>query len=215
MLEHLQEFYAHVSGFFEFDVLDLIGRYGPWFYPLTVIWTFLEGETFLIFAGYAASLGLLDFSILVACAWAGSFAGDQLWFILGRRYGQHLLQRFPRWIGGIETALMLARKYNTAFILSFRFIYGIRNVSSFALGMSGLKWLRYLVLNLIAAGLWAITFAGAGHLFGQASQAVLGNAARNFSLLMLAVFICVAWFVVMLHRRHRRKLAEAESTTQR
>ncbi len=36
------------------DVNQLIADYGGWFYAITFLWTFLEGETFVIFAGAAA-----------------------------------------------------------------------------------------------------------------------------------------------------------------
>jgi membrane protein DedA with SNARE-associated domain len=210
VLEQLQQLYLTVTGWFDFDVLELAKHYGPLFYPITVLWTFLEGETFVIFAGYAASLRLLNLPLLIVSAWIGSFAGDQLWFFLGRRYGQHLLQRYPRWLPGVEIALGLARRYNTIFILSFRFIYGIRNVSSFALGMSGLSWLRFLGLNLIAAGVWSVVFAGGGYLFGQASEAMLGDMAQDFGLAMLAVFLLIVTVVIAMHRRHRRKLSDPD-----
>ena len=31
-------------------VFDLIKSYGEWFYVITFIWTFFEGETFVIFS---------------------------------------------------------------------------------------------------------------------------------------------------------------------
>ena len=43
-----------------------------------------------------------------------------------------MLRRYPRWQPGVDKALGLLEKYSTAFILSFRFVYGIRNFSSFA-----------------------------------------------------------------------------------
>ena len=55
-------------------------------------------------------------------------------------------------------------RYDTGFILSFRFIYGVRNFSSFALGLSAVHWERFLRLNFLAAGLWAATFVAAGYL---------------------------------------------------
>jgi membrane protein DedA with SNARE-associated domain len=212
LLQQLHELYLHVVSHFDFDVLELIQAHSLLFYPITVVWTFFEGETFIIVAGYAAHRGLLNMPALIAAAWVGSFAGDQLWFFLGRRYGQHLLRRFPRWLAGVETALGLARRYNTVFILSFRFIYGIRNVSSFALGMSGLQWTRFCVLNLIAAGVWSITFAGSGYLFGEASAAMFGEFAQKFGLVALLALLLVVWAIVSLHRRHRRKIAEAGSS---
>jgi len=211
VLEQLHQLYLTVAGWFDIDVLQLAKHHGPLFYPITVVWTFLEGETFVIFAGYAASLHVLNLPLLIAAAWVGSFAGDQLWFFLGRRYGQLLLQRYPSWLPGVEIALGLARRYNTIFILSFRFIYGIRNVSSFALGMSGLPWLRFLGLNFIAAGLWSLAFAGSGYFFGRASEAVLGDVAQDVGLILLALILLVLGAAFALRRRQRRRHEEASS----
>ena len=85
--------------------------------------------------------------------------------------------------------MKLLKKYSTGFVLSFRFIYGVRNFSSFAMGMSGLAWSRFAMLNFIAAGVWAVCFAGAGYLAGMALQHVLGDLATGFGLLMLAAFL--------------------------
>src|SRR5258705_356945 len=83
---------------------------------------------------------------------------------------------------GVETALRWLERYNTGFILSFRFIYGVRNISSFAMGMSAVRWQRFLCLNFLAAGLWAASFVAAGYFLGHAFRAVLGHLVRSFSL---------------------------------
>jgi membrane protein DedA with SNARE-associated domain len=178
-----------------------IAHYGGLFYLVTLVWTALEGETFVLLAGYASARGLLNLPLLVMCAWIGSFCGDQFYFFLGRRFGTRVLRRFPRWQPGVDRALRLLERYDTGFILSFRFIYGVRNFSSFAMGMSPLRWSRFLVLNFIAAGLWAITFAGGGYMFGEALSAVLGDAAEIMGLVALVVFVVV---VTYLLRRQKR-----------
>jgi membrane protein DedA with SNARE-associated domain len=205
------------------DVNQLIADYGAWFYPITFLWTFLEGETFVIFAGAAAQQGHLHLYWLIAAAWAGSFSGDQLYFFIGRKWGVRLLDRFPRYRPPVDVALGFLRKYNTWFILSFRFIYGIRNVSSFAMGMSGLPWTRFLVLNFVAAGLWACTFAGSGYMLGKAFSAVLGDVAESFGLVMLGIFLIIISGVVIMHKRLqqreaallRRRLAEDRAREER
>lgn len=185
------------------DILRLIEEWGNLFYVVSFVWAFFEGETFVIFAGAAVQQGLLSYSLLVSTAWLGSFAGDQLYFFIGRRWGVGLLARFPRWKPGVESALAWLRKYNTWFILSFRFIYGVRNFSSFAMGLSGLPWPRFFVLNFIAAGLWANVFAGAGYLLGSIFEAALGNIAQNFGYVMLGVFATIVGVVVLMHRRRK------------
>ena len=185
----------------------LIAEYGLWFYVITFVWTFLEGETFVLCAGFLAAQGLIDAPLLLACAWLGSFTGDQTYFWTGRRFGPRILKRFPRWRGGVDNAFAWLKRYSTAFILSFRFIYGVRNFSSFALGMSGLDWRRFLFLNFIAAGIWAIAFVGTGYLFGHVFRSMLGNIARDFSLLMLGVFVVMFGGMFLVHRLQKRRLS--------
>jgi len=196
-----------VDAIASFDIYQVIQNHGEWFYPITFIWAFLEGETFVIFAGAAASQGLLNVYFLIAAAWLGSFCGDQTYFYIGRRWGARLLARFPRWQGGVDTALRLLTKYHVGFILSFRFIYGVRNFSSFAMGMSGLSWPRFAFLNFIAAGIWATSFASAGYLLGRAVSSV----AENFLLVMLGVFVLVFAIMWFVHRQTKQRVAQSDA----
>ncbi len=187
--------------------IDWIAGYGDWFYLLTFVWTFFEGETFVIFAGIASSpaFDILRVDYLIACAWIGSFCGDNLYFFLGRRYGHRLIARFPRLKPGTDVALDLLHKYNTGFILAFRFIYVVRNFSSFACGMSNLFWPRFMMLNFIAAGVWSCTFAGAGYLLGE----VFTKAAWPIKIVVLCLFATLITLAIRTHRANKRKVAEA------
>jgi membrane protein DedA with SNARE-associated domain len=187
------------------DFNQLIADHGASFYLIAFVWTFLEGETVILCAGFAAAQGLLDPYLLLGAAWLGSFAGDQCYFWLGRNFGTRLLDRFPRWRPGVGRALHWLERYNTGFILSFRFIYGVRNFSSFALGLSAIDWRRFLKLNFLAAGLWAASFVATGYFLGHAWRAMIGDVARSFSLAMLGGFVAIAIGMTLLHRWQRRR----------
>ncbi|SRR5712671_144444 len=187
------------------DINELIAQNGACLYSIVFLWTFLEGETIVIFAGFAVAQGLVDPLLLLGAAWLGSFAGDQLYFWLGRQFGVKLLDRFPRWRHGVDGALRWLERYDAGFILSFRFIYGVRNFSSFALGLSAVKWDRFLRLNFAAAGLWAASFIAIGYFLGHAFRAVLGDLARSFGLVMLGVFVAIGAGMWLLHRLQRRR----------
>ena len=191
------------------DINQLIAGHGSWAYPIVLVWTFLEGETIVLFAGFAAAQGLLDPRLLLLAAELGSFAGDQTYFWIGRRFGPRLLGRFPRWQNGAETALQWLERYDTGFILSFRFIYGVRNISSLAMGLSAIRWQRFLTLNFLAAMLWAACFVALGYFFGSAFRAVLGDIIRSFSLGMLGAFVAFAVGVGLVHRVQKRRPAGA------
>lgn len=196
------------------DIEKLIVEYQTWFYGITFLWTFLEGESFVIIAGAASFKGHLNIYLLILAAWIGSFCGDQLYFLLGRKFGRRILARFPRFEGGVQVALDMLHKYHTLFILTYRYIYGVRNVASFAMGMSGLSWPRFAALNFIAAFIWANSFAWAGYLLGKAFEAVLGDITQNFGYIMLGVFVFVVSLLTLIHwrakkRHEKRKAAEA------
>jgi membrane protein DedA with SNARE-associated domain len=194
------------------EIIDLIETYGDLFYPIIFVWTFLEGETIVIFGGYAGYHGIANPWFLLMSAWFGSFLGDQLYYFLGMRYGDKLLARFPKARPKVDLALILLRRYNIMFIMSFRFIYGVRNVSSFAVGLSGLSWLRFAFLNLVAAGLWASSFVGIGYVFGHVSEEVLGKGAKAFGFTTLLVFILIIVIVMRVVSRPPKTPIPIEDT---
>jgi len=187
------------------DIGQLIAEHGAVFYLIAFLWTFLEGETFVLFAGFAAAQGLLNPMLLLLATLFGSFSGDQTYFWIGRCFGLRLLNRFPRWRYGVESALYWLERYNTGFILSFRFIYGVRNFSSFAMGMSAVHWKRFMILNFIAASVWAASFVAVGYFLGHVFRALLGHLVRSFSLAMLVAFVVLTVGIWLFHRLQKRR----------
>ncbi len=178
------------------SVPDLIHHYGLWFYLLTFVWTALEGETFVLFAAWAAQRGLLNIEALFAAAWLGSVCGDQVFFWLGRTQGVRLLGWFPRAKPRIDKALAWLEHHATGFILSYRFLYGLRNISGFAVGLSHLGWKRFTVLNVIAGFLWAAAFCAVGYAFGDVlehlgphREEAVGERVHTLTLAALGLFL--------------------------
>jgi membrane protein DedA with SNARE-associated domain len=168
-------------------------------YLATFVWTFFEGETFVLVAGFAAAEGAVNAPLLLLSAWLGSFAGDQCWFWVGRQFGQRVLARRPVWRARVDRALAWLERFDAGFILTFRFIYGIRNISSFALGVSAIGWRRFMLLNFAGAGIWAISFVGAGYLFGDAFDHVASGI--KIAVLSAAALLGGACLVYRLRRR--------------
>ena len=145
------------------QIAEFWAQWGHLAYVGAAIWAFLEGETFVLFAAaLGAAYDLVNPWILIGSVWFGSYTGDQLWFFLGKRYGRGAIKRIPGGEAHLGRAERLVHRYGDAFVLSFRFIYGVRNVASAACGMAGMSHARFAVLNFIAAGLWATTFVAVG-----------------------------------------------------
>ena len=135
----------------------LIETYGYW---AVLGGTLLEGETVLLLAGFAAHRGYLDLPSVIGIAIAGSFLGDQAFFFLGRYQGLKLLNRFPKYAERVGVAQAKLARYHTPLILAVRFLYGLRTVLPFAIGMSSISTSRFQVLNFGGAVLWSLTPKG-------------------------------------------------------
>lgn len=158
-------------------VIHVLTEYGYLLYPLIIAWTFVEGETVVIVTGILASAGRFRISVelLALAALAGSFFGDQLYYYIGRKYGAPLLKRWPGLSGRIDWAFQTVNRSPAVFILSFRWIYGVRNVAPFIVGIAGVPRVKYLVLNFIAAAIWSHCFAWGGYLMGRKLEEWLGD----------------------------------------
>lgn len=184
---------------------ELIRNYG---YLAILIGTFLEGETILILGGFAAHMGFLELPWVIASAIAGSFSGDQLYFYIGRHYGPKIIAKRLSWQEGAAKVYKHLHRHKNLLILSFRFFYGFRNVTPFAVGAAHVSRSRFFTLNLIGAIVWAISFAYAGYLFGEAFRLLLDDFKRyELYVLFALVFVGLMIWLITLIRHRRRALA--------
>ena len=178
----------------------LISTYG---YAAITIGTFFEGETILVLGGFAAHQGYLELPWVLASAFAGSLLGDQLFFQIGRVRGPGFLERRPRWKPRSEKVFTLLDQHQAWLILGFRFLYGLRTVTPFVIGASGMSSLRFLLLDGLGACIWAGVIGVLGYLFGYALESALGNIKRyELGLFIgLVALMLLVWSVRLLTRK--------------
>jgi membrane protein DedA with SNARE-associated domain len=184
---------------------QLITDYG---YLAVLVVTFIEGETIVILAGLAAHLGYLELQWVILSAIGGSFSGDQLWYYIGRHWGPKVIAKRLSWQEGAQKVYRHLHRHQYWLILTFRFYYGLRNVTPFVVGAAHVPRLRFFTLNLIGAIVWAICFGYVGYFLGEASHFFIDDFKRyGLYLLGGAVAVGVTVWMVTLWRR-RRKVRE-------
>jgi membrane protein DedA with SNARE-associated domain len=144
-------------------------------YLAVLIGTSLEGETVLVIAGFAAHRGYLDLFWVVFYAFVGTLCGDQLFYYIGRRHSRAILMWRPAWKPRVAKVQALIKRHQILMILGFRFLYGLRTVSPFALGIAGVPWKIFVPLNIFGALVWSAAFGCVGYLFGQTLENTFGR----------------------------------------
>lgn len=185
---------------------QLVSDYG---YLAVLIGTFFEGETILLVGAFAAHQGYLNIALVILIAFIGSCAGDQFWYMLGRRYGRARLLKRPFLAERVARITRWLDRYPTLFILGFRFVYGIRNIAPVAIALSSIPPWRFYVLNVIAAAIWSATGGLGGYFFGVAVEAFLGHLRAVEQRLIAGIALAILGYLVgrWLYRWFRRSPA--------
>lgn len=148
-------------------LFNLLTEHGPALgYIILFLGSLVEGESVVLTAGFLAYKGYLSLFWIIMISFTATLIADQASFYIGRYYGPNLLKRYPRLKGKVDRIFELLHKYNTGFILSFRFVYGLRVASPIVIGASGIDPKRFAILNFIAALIWAVLSCCAGYLLG-------------------------------------------------
>jgi len=179
----------------------LILQYG---YLAVGLGTMVEGEAVLLAGGAAAQHALLSLPLVIWFGFVGAFVNDQVWFRIGGSAGKRALAARPAWQARAARARKALDTYGSAFVLGFRFIYGIRTVSPLLLGASGYSAARFLLLDGVGAAAWALCYGALGFGLSVSLQPLLAQHSwPEVAAAVLALVAC-AWLLRAGVRRARR-----------
>ncbi|MBZ9668855.1 DedA family protein [Mesorhizobium sp. ES1-3] len=159
-----------------------------------------EGESAAILGGFFAHQHVFVLWHAFVAAALGAFAGDTFFFILGRSFAdnRHVvkLRRRP----GFRRAYRLLNTHPNIFVLSNRYVYGMRLVGGVAAGLSTIAAPRFVVLNAISSVIWAVLFSSIGYIFGLGAEQLIGEALMRHERLFVGLGIglavaVLAWLV--------------------
>lgn len=146
---------------------------------------------------------------MVLASALGGALGDQVYFYLARAYGRRLLDRSSRLRRLYPRAEQWVEKYGWAVACVSRFLVGLRITVATACGIFRMPPVRYSMLNLAGAFVWASIFTTAGYTWGKALESTTRHSGRPYWIaagLLLGGLVVVFW----LRFQRRRTLAASQ-----
>lgn len=185
----MQEIFDTILGFVSRPdkvVKQLFEQYGNWVYLVLFLQIFAEtGLIFLIFItaflpgdALLFALGMiaaneengLKIEILIPLLMIGALLGDNLNYLIGRRFGHWILQkedsRFYK-KKYLKRATRVFKKRGRAAIIIARFTPVIRTLIPFVCGIFHLKYKIFLLYSFIGATVWVAGITLIGYFLGQ------------------------------------------------
>lgn len=178
-----------------------------WGYVAVFLGAIVEGESVILTACALAALGYLDIYKVAAITFFTTLCVDQGLFYLGRAYGPAFFDKFPSLRQRADRAFTLLHRFDKWFILSFRFIYGIRTISPVVIGAARVAPSRYSPLNLLSAIIWTSISCYSGYMMGDFLESVMHNfeTAKFYIIFAVAAIVIIA-AVVYFVKKQRAKL---------
>ncbi len=171
----------------------------------------------LITGGYlVARSGSLPLMILTGLA--GILIGDSIIFRAGFTYGEKLLEtRMGRHISGerVQRTIHLFEKHGPKFIMAARFVPGLRAVTYFVAGTTGVPYWKFFLYDGLAACVSAPAWVVLGWWARKHNMFRRALALSHRAELVLLVAIAAAaliWFAIAQLRRRARRRRGALST---
>jgi membrane-associated protein len=150
----------------------------------------------LIVTGSLAAQGAINVWLAIVIASAGSVAGDQIGFAVGRWGGKKLVAKFTKMLGDVERIRELdarAKKWGGAGVFFSRWLVTpLGPWINLASGAADYSWLRFALWDFLGESFGAALFIWLGHVFSDRVQelgAVFGDLAWAILGVLAATYI--------------------------
>jgi membrane-associated protein len=194
---------------------QIVTTYGVWTHLILfaivfaetglVVTPFLPGDSLLFAAGALAALGSLDLWLLVVLLIGAAILGDSVNYWVGAWIGPRAFSGNVRFLRKdyLERTRAFYEKHGGKTIILARFVPIIRTFAPFVAGVGAMSYPRFIVYNIIGAGLWVGLFVPLGYFFGN-----MPTVKNNFSLVIFAIIgISVMPIAVEMFRARRSRPA--------
>jgi membrane protein DedA with SNARE-associated domain/rhodanese-related sulfurtransferase len=166
----------------------------------------LPATPVLLAAGALSAEHELNFTLALLAGLLASLLADSAWFLIGRRYGHHVLRILCKL--SLEPTICVRRTQNSfgrrraVTLMIAKFVPGLATLAPPVAGQNGMAYSEFLFYDAIGAAVWLSALLAAGRLFGDLIKRdpSLLNWAGRFSgaLLLMAI---VAFFAGRVMRR--------------
>jgi membrane protein DedA with SNARE-associated domain len=174
----------------------------------------LPGETVLIICSLFAILGKLNLLYVGILGFMGAVFGDNTGFLIGRYGGKRLVLKVgkyffltPKRLNKFENFFT---KYGGKIVTVARFVQGLRQFNGIIAGISEMKWKKFLVFNLIGAGLWVGFWIGLASYLNNRKELLTEFIKKSeyiFPLIILTPFIIEGLFHLIKKIKKRSREA--------
>lgn len=182
--------------------LGWLREYG---YIVLFFWSILEGESGLIMAGIMSHAGDMNLYLSIFIAGLGGFAGDQIYFYIGRLNKKWIQKKIHSQQMKFALAHLLLQKYGWPIIFFQRYMYGMRTITPMAIGLTKYSARKFAIINFISAMMWASLTIVPAYFFGEYLLEAIKYVKHHWYF-ALPLLVAVLYAVIYSFRKFEQKI---------
>jgi len=179
-------------------------------YIILFAWSIVEGEAGLIMAGILSHTGDMNLFLAIFIAGLGGFAGDQIYFYIGRYNKSYVHRKFKGQRRKVALAHLLLKKYGWPIIFLQRYMYGMRTIIPISIGLTRYNAKTFAFINLISAWCWAAITIVAAWYFGEQILEIIVWAKSHWYLALPFVVILGGGILYYFNKVTEKKMKDFE-----
>jgi len=183
--------------------IEWLKEYG---YIVLFAWSILEGELGLVMAGIMSHTGDMFLPIALIVGALGGFAGDQIYFYIGRFNKGYIHDKLRNQRRKFAIAHLLLKRYGWPLIFVQRYMYGMRTVIPMAIGLTKYSSRDFAIINFISALFWASLTIIPAYYFGDELLKLLAWIKAHWYLAIPLAFTIMGGIVFMFNRIEKKLL---------
>ncbi|MGG2106661.1 DedA family protein [Lysinibacillus pakistanensis] len=130
----------------------------------------IPDEVLMTIVGYFTNIHVLNYELAIFISFAGALTGMLISYLIGRKVGRPLIDKYGKWIGLKEKRVIKVerwlKKYGAFSLIFGYFIPGFRHVTCYFAGIGKMELKTYITFAAIGAFLWCFTFITIGKVIG-------------------------------------------------
>lgn len=146
-------------------------------FVIDTLGVFMPSKSILTITGLLVQSGQLEFIPLFISAFTGSLTGFLISYTIGLKLGKPFILKYGKHIkitaSNIDRAEKWFKKHGPVFIILAYFTPGLRHITPYICGLSGMKFTKVIIFAGLGSALWITVFVSLGRYLGSYSHLIL------------------------------------------
>lgn len=200
------------------SVTDLLNQYG---YIVLYVSLLLEliafplpGEALMAYCGVIVGQQQLNWGFSILVSMFGVISGITISYLLGRAFGSTILKKYGHYIhlgpDKMEKTAVWFERYGDKLLIFAYFIPGVRHITGYFSGISGISFKKFAVYAYSGALVWTATFISLGKVLGT-NWEKYGNRISRY-LVIFCVILVLILTLIYFYRKYKEQVMSSITT---